>query len=318
MNVIRDIVTASRHAPPAEIVKFRAALQRVAPAFLKEVDATMAAEPTLFAELATPLLRAAEDLLGPDASEHIARGYLRFVVDVNKSQLRYEKEGAYRARSFADVYEQVYGDDAYMDSYHWGVFATTFAWHHHLTLYRFYRDYFVPLLPSEGGRLLDLGAGSGLWHLLTLRSRTAWKATAVDISPRSIALARDLGGVLGLAGAVDCIEGDALAYRGDAPFDAALSCFVLEHLERPARLLENLSANLANRAPAFVTGALTAAEVDHIAEFRQESELVEMAEDAGFRVVASYSAAPERADERRRFLPRSMAMVLRKRSGDIW
>ena len=205
-----------------------------------------------------------------------------------------------------------------MDSYHWGVFATTFAWHHHLALYRFYRDYFLPLLAPEPGRLLDLGAGSGVWHILTLRARTNWTATAIDISPRSIALASDLGKVFDLGQRAHCVEGDALQYRDEAPFDAALSCFLLEHLETPARLFENLAENLGDRSPAFVTGALTAAEIDHIAEFRRESEIIEMAEQAGFRVIASYSAAPERAIPTNRFLPRSMALVLRKRKGDIW
>ena len=318
MTIVQDIRTSVASPPSPEAIQLISAMRRIAPAFTKELEATISADPELFNEIATPLLGAAGKLLGADAYDHIVRGYLRFVVDVNKSQLHYEKEGCYRAKSFADVYDHVYGDDTYMNSYHWGVYATTFVWHHHLNLYRFYRDYFLPLLAPEPGRLLDLGAGSGVWHILTLRAHADWAATAVDISPRSIALARDLGRVFDLSERTHYIEGDALQYCGDAPFEAALSCFLLEHLEAPERLFENLANNLSDRAPAFVTGALTAAEIDHIAEFRRESEIVNMAERAGFRVIASYSAAPERAIPTRRFLPRSLALVLRKRQGEIW
>lgn len=111
--------------------------------------------------------------------------------------------------------------------------------------------------------------------------------------------------------------GDALEYR-NSEADAGISCFLLEHLENPSALLDNLAANLKPRAYAFVTGALTAAEVDHIAEFRNESELIAMAEAAGFRVVAMTSASPAVYPNSMRFLPRAMAMVLQRRDNDIW
>ncbi len=59
-------------------------------------------------------------------------------------------------------------------------------------------------------------------------------------------------------------------------------------------------------------------EVDHIYEFRRESEVTAMAEDAGFRVVAMLSSAPGTIPQTSYFLPRSLGLVLQRRAHDIW
>jgi hypothetical protein len=109
-----------------------------------------------------------------------------------------------------------------------------------------------------------------------------------------------------------------MTYRHPEPVDAAISSFLLEHLETPSALLENIAQNMKPNGFAFVTGALTAAEIDHITEFRRESELITLAEDAGFRVIATLSSGPPRFSPKLRFMPRSMALLLQKRINDIW
>ena len=69
---------------------------------------------------------------------------------------------------------------------------------------------------------------------------------------------------------------------------------------------------------AFLTGALTAAQIDHIYEFRYESEFVALAEHHGFRVLEMRSAGPTRTLRGARFLPRSAALILQKRVYDNW
>ena len=66
-----------------------------------------------------------------------------------------------------------------------------------------------------------------------------------------------------------------------------------------------------------MTGALTAAQVDHIYEFRRESELVAMSEEHGLRVLETLSAAPKRTLPKARFVPRSMALIVQKRANDF-
>ena len=69
---------------------------------------------------------------------------------------------------------------------------------------------------------------------------------------------------------------------------------------------------------AFITGALTAAQVDHIYEFRRESELIVLAEQHGMRVRESLSVSPQRILPKAKFLPRSMAMAVTRCTHGFW
>ncbi|MDD5198755.1 MAG: class I SAM-dependent methyltransferase [Terrimicrobiaceae bacterium] len=261
----------------------------------------------------------AADYLGSEEfASVLINGYNSFVLDVGKSQMEYEKRGAYKNKTYAEVYQSVYNNADHMQNYHWGVFTTTFAWEHHLKIAGFFKDYFLPVLPDEGGTLLELGSGSGVWGLLLLHGMQQWTLDGVDISQKSVELAIDMTRRIGFSDRTNYIVGDALAFTGAGQYDAAISCFLLEHVERPDLLFSSLAGNLNPGGYAFVTGALTAAEIDHITEFKRESEIIKLAEDAGFRVVSTYSASPGSYPSDFRFLPRSMALVLQKRRNDIW
>jgi ubiquinone/menaquinone biosynthesis C-methylase UbiE len=205
-----------------------------------------------------------------------------------------------------------------MQLYHWGVFCSTFIWSHHIRIYQFFRRYFIPLLKAaEPGRLIDLGAGSGIWHLLALHELPQWQVTAVDISQPSIDRSRAMAALVSNS-AIEHVCADATKWSPDSPAQAGISCFLLEHLERPSELVASLSNCLEPGGHAFVTGALTAAEIDHIFEFKRESEIVKLVEDAGFRVKHLFSAAPDTTPKTRRYLPRSLALVLQKRKNEFW
>ena len=266
------------------------------------------------------LLPWAEIQLGSDFADVLIEGYCEFTVDVNRSQLRYEKDGHYAHQSYKEVYETAYASHDFMKYYHWGVYTTTFAWTHHLRIYQMYRDQFLSRIRglAAPGRLLDLGAGSGVWHLLASRQLPGWEMTAVDISETSVRIAREMSGKLRPGSAIHWVCGDALTHQLAEPADAGISCFLMEHLETPSGLLENLSRNLKPKAFAFVTLALTAAEYDHIYEFKRESEPIAMAESAGFRVIETFSSAPDFVHAKKSYLPRSMAMLLQKRRNDIY
>ena len=111
---------------------------------------------------------------------------------------------------------------------------------------------------------------------------------------------------------------DALTFEGTEKYNAGISCFLMEHLDEPQRLLKNMASNLETRGYAFVTTALTADDLGHVFEFRRESEIICMAEEAGFRVVSMTSASPPSHPDSRKFLPRSIGLILQKRKNDVW
>ena len=287
--------------------------------YWKQVNRSVRENPALFTELAEPLLIWAEGVLGEAWPGILVRGYITFVNEVNKSQAEYELLGKYRYSKFCEVAKITYESQDFMELYHWGVFTTTFAWEHHLSLYNFFQNRFMPMLThSPGGALVDFGTGSGVWLSLVLSQAKGWQGTGIDISPTSVEWARAMTTAAGIAERTTIIEGDALTFRNDVLAQAAISCFVLEHLEEPIQLLSTIAHALEPGAPAFVCAALTAAEIDHIYEFHYESELVALAEQAGFRVCATYSAAPKNRLIDRRFIPRSMGLVLERRHSKWW
>ena len=99
---------------------------------------------------------------------------------------------------------------------------------------------------------------------------------------------------------------------------ACICCFLVEHLEQPTELFTAMGHVTKPGALVFFTGALTAAQVDHIYEFRTESELIVLAEQSGFRVLESRSVAPARTLKKAKFLPRSIALILQKKSHALW
>ena len=145
-----------------------------------------------------------------------------------------------------------------------------------------------------------------------------WTSQGIDISKKSVELSATMALNSTLSAKVSFKAYDALKYKGNKKYNAAISCFLMEHLEKPQLLLQNMASNLETKGYAFITTALTAAEIDHISEFHRESEIVLMAEEAGFRVISMYSAAPPSHPDSYRFLPRSLALILQKRKNDIW
>ena len=271
-----------------------------------------------FEELTEIMLKWAESHIGENWEKTLADGYLHFLMDVNRSQIEYERRGNYLNKSYSDVFNSVYNNSEFMNFYHWGVFVSTFAWEHHIKIYDLYRNSFLAYLNPEGGSLLDLGSGSGIWSFLTTYFSPQWISQGIDISEKSVELSTTMALSSGLNSKVTFKKYDALKYKGNKKYNAAISCFLMEHLEKPQLLLQNMASNLETKGYAFITAALTAAEIDHISEFHRESEIVLMAEEAGFRVISMYSAAPPSHPDSYRFLPRSLALILQKRKNDIW
>ncbi|MFH1933649.1 MAG: class I SAM-dependent methyltransferase [Pseudomonadota bacterium] len=299
------------------VTDFMEYLKTRKPLYFKAVDRCYHQHVELFEELAECMLEWASGLLGKNYLDILSDGYVYFVNDVNRSQLKYQKAGKYENKSYTDVYKKVYNNSDYMNLYHWGVFVTTFSWEHHLRLYEYFNHQFISRL-SDRGEFLDLGTGSGIWSFLALRNKREWRALGIDISDYSVHMASQLAESSKLSERAEFAVGDALNFRSLKKFDAVISCFLLEHLEHPEKLFENAAYNLLEGGYAFITGALTAAEIDHIFEFRKESDLVNLAEDNGFRVVSLLSEGPLTHPREYFFLPRSMALILQKKRGDIW
>jgi len=263
----------------------------------------------------------AEQFLGWAARIHGNQGwapccvdaFARFSTDVILSQARYEAAGHYENSSYEECNAAVYSQPEVMDDYLWGVFLTNFLWAHHMELSLFFRDRFLARLP-RAPEIVEIAPGHGGWGVWALTNRPDARLTGFDISPSSIAIATRVAEAAGVSDRTTYILRDALDLGSmpHASADAVICSFLIEHLEQPERLVEVIAHLLEPGARGFLTGALTAAQVDHIFEFRRESELVAMCERHGLRVLETLSVNPRRMLPKPRFIPRSMGLVVQR------
>lgn len=248
---------------------------------------------------------------GEEALTRTADGYAFFTTEVNRAQQVYETFGKYQVSSFAEANRLVYQRSDYMDQYYWGIFAILFCWSHYVELMEFYLERFVRRLPP--GRVVEVAPGHGAWGVLAVTAGTELQLEGWDISPASLDRASKMAAGAGVGERCTYRIADATKVDYDrGRFDAGVCCFMLEHLEQPGTFLAGFAPALKPGATAFVTLALTAAQTDHIYEFKHESEAIVMAEEAGFELLECRVARPKRLMPNARFVPRVQAMLLRK------
>ena len=283
------------------------------PRYREGIDEAMRVDTDRFGEVASYALEWAERARGPRAIERAVDAYAQFTTDVNLAQARYERTGEYENHSFEELLANHYSQESEMSTYLWGIYLTNFLWAHHMELWRKFDEEFVCRLP-ERSRLVEIAPGHGGWGAWALHRRESITLRGFDISETAIQIARDTAKAAGVEDRAtyqqcNALDLDEMPARSA---DACICCFLVEHLEQPEKLFAVMEHLLVPGGRAFVTGALTAAQVDHIYEFRNESELVLMAEQQGLRVLQTLSANPQRRLPDAKFTPRSMMLLLEK------
>ena len=288
------------------------------PRFVRGVHEAREVNPDRFDDITETLLSWAADAMGSDGIARCADAYATFTTEVNIRQGRYEARGEYEHRTYEDCYRDVYAQDSMAD-YLWGVYLTNFLWAHHMHLMCGYEQRFLKRL-GEDARIAELAFGHGGWGLWALRYLPRATLVGYDISPSSIGIAQSLAGAAGFTDRVSYHEQDVLdlPVEIEQTADACICCFLIEHLEKPEKLYDAICRVLKPGGVAYMTGALTAAQADHIYEFRFESELVQMAELNGLRVLETHSSGPSRTLMNAQFLPRSMSLIMQRREHATW
>ena len=249
---------------------------------------------------------------GEEVLVQLADGYAFYTLEVNLAQQNYEKRGHYEYATFAEANARVYQQSEYMRDYYCGVFAILFGWSHYVELIDFFLGRFVAKLPP--GNLIEIAPGHGAWGVLAVTNQEGLTLEGWDISPTSIELAPKMAEGAGVGDRCKYQLGDATKIEhSSGRYDAAICSFMLEHLEEPGQFLIDFTPSLRSGALAFVTLALTAAQTDHIYEFKHESEGILFAEAAGFELLECRVARPQRLVPGARFVPRVQAMILRKK-----
>lgn len=298
---------------------FLEALDRKAKPFAAHARATFESNKELCSWLLNPLARWAKAAYGEDVIENAARGYAKYCVGVAQAKKVYERAGKYTPEDMPDIMSEVYEDESYAVPYMWAAILIYAMWPSMVNHIALFRDEFLRRLPRNAC-VLELAAGHGVLSLLAAEERPDIRVEGVDISPPAIAVANRLLAVSGHAGRVTFSVKDALKTDGESgngtgancKYQGIISAMLAEHLPDPAPLFRVLSHRITPDGLVFFSTAIESPQRDHVYEYNQESQPLQMAEAAGLRVtrlVSDAGAAP--ADSR--FLPRASAMILRSR-----
>ncbi|HZQ95671.1 MAG TPA: class I SAM-dependent methyltransferase [Candidatus Sulfotelmatobacter sp.] len=294
--------------------RFLEALDRKAKIFARSARATYEANRELCSWVLNPLARWAEAAYGSDIFDVAVHGYAEYCVGVAKAKQIYESAGRYTPESMPEIMTGVYDDEGYMVPYMWAAILIYPFWPSMISHIALFRDEFVRRLSKEA-HVFELAAGHGVLSLLAAEDRPDIQIEGSDISPPAVAVANRLLAVSGHAGRVrfavqDALHGDGRAHNGKC--QGLISAMLAEHLTDPRPLFEAMSRRVASDGIVFFSTALESPQRDHVFEYNQESQPLQMAEAAGLRVsrlVSDAAAVPSGS----RFLPRSTAMILRSR-----
>jgi 2-polyprenyl-3-methyl-5-hydroxy-6-metoxy-1,4-benzoquinol methylase len=293
---------------------FVEALDRKAKMFARHARATFEANRELCSWLLNPLARWAEAAYGSDVFDVAAHGYAEYCVGVAKAKRIYEAAGHYTPESMPEIVSGVYEDAGYMVPYMWAAILIYPFWPSMIGHIAMFRDDFVRKLPRDGS-VVEVAAGHGVLSLLAAEERADLQVEGTDISPPAVAVANRLLAASGHSGRVKFTVKDALNgndHSSDGKCQGLISAMLAEHLWDPKPLFKSISRQIAPDGLVFFSTALESPQRDHVFEYNQESQPLQMAETAGLRVsrmVSDAAAVPLGT----RFLPRSTAMILRSR-----
>ena len=236
---------------------------------------------------ATEVAAAAARKLMAGNEARFAAGYKWTCDQLRAEEIFFHREGRYRLSTFAQAWDEVYSNHAYMAPYVDGLLLTQILWFNHIGTFEMFLDRVLGAADAPFD-YLEIGPGHGLMVYLAagsphVRSLAAWDVSAVSLNETRAALA-----TLGVTKPVSLVEVDIL--KAEAPaqqYDLITISEVLEHLETPDVALKFLRKALRAGGRIFINVPLNSPSPDHIYLFETPDVLIAMVEAAGFRVVAT-------------------------------
>ena len=250
----------------------------------------------------------------------LARAYVKMMQDMMGEQLFFQRNGHYRFSTFAEIDNAVYQNAEYMREYIHALGVSTFLWPNHRDMLRFFKE----VLPKQCFRpYLEIGPGHGFFMKSALELAAFSSYRGVDISATSLEITKALieDAVGGSAEKRWTLEmADILEYvAADTGYGAIVMGEVLEHVEKPEKLLAALCGLADSDTFIFITTCINSPAPDHIYLDRNAMELETQVMAAGLRVCRSlylpyFGKTLEESQQRK--LPINVAMQLARDSRD--
>jgi ubiquinone/menaquinone biosynthesis C-methylase UbiE len=239
------------------------------------------------------------------------QGYINLNKAILQEEMHFRETGQYAAKpeDLERVTEAVYDNEDVMNRFYLiGLYGTYFLWPHHYQILEFFRRSFLQDGPAPR-HMMEWGVGHGLLALEALRQWPAALATLVDLSKFSLDFAARVLAAGDVSRRCETRQGDVLQLEALPPAERIICSELLEHVPDPDGLLDKLRGALAPGGIAYLTGAINAAQPDHVYLFTSDDQLLQMVEAHGFTIRAHLTAChPNRQNDQNP--PAVVAMVV--------
>ena len=226
---------------------------------------------------------------------------------LSELQQDFEATGRYRASRYDEV------EPIDLETYKLSLLLSFVLTVHRFEILEALRVFLARPGPPNAQRLLSIGFGTGYELKLAREMCPAWEQAAYDSSPDSVAYAAHLLSHFGFD--AEGLKTEWFPLETDEGLDLhqgrygkIVICEVLEHLEQPARALENLRACLHPDGEAFLTMAINLAQEDHIFLYPDVASARDQVKSSGFAIVQEWvlpvAARPFQETDRERIFRR--------------
>ena len=230
-------------------------------------------------------------LAGLSTRDGQIEAFARVSFDFMRLQARFMLSGKYAATANPSHLTELYEDDSRMNGYYLdGLLVTYMLWPNHARFYRNFLERFLPIVSEiKDPQVGEIGVGHGLMATKLIESISNAKYTALDISSASLEFTKKSFDILDAGANLSCIKFDAVSefipVELEEKFDAFVCCEVLEHVENPEKMLQNIFRLLKPGSPVLLTTVCNMEAEDHIYLFNNPDEIVNMVREAGFSIT---------------------------------
>jgi 2-polyprenyl-3-methyl-5-hydroxy-6-metoxy-1,4-benzoquinol methylase len=226
------------------------------------------------------------------SANEAAASYLKMINDMRIEGLYFNKQGHYSCKTQRDAYIKVYSNPAVMSYYMDALLLSQILWTHHFKMLIYFQKMLAQPAFKSKRSVLDIGPGHGFFSYLTLRELPdLGKIDIVDISDSSLAMTKTIIGDGG--GKISYYNRDVFDYGTIEKYDLIILGEVLEHLDEPLLILQQLSKLLTENGHLWITTPTNAPALDHVYLFRSKRDIEDLLVKAKFTIVDSHGMYAE-------------------------